>query len=175
MWNAGQLNLLLNECRAIQTRLIKKHKSAEENTKAFSRLMLQGRVSAALRFIGSEVSSVLPTTTEVLQELKAQHPVSVKPKYNSIIKGPYPRKLFETVIFDNIDATLIYDTAKRISGAAGPSGADAEMWQRLLCSRQFKQKPSELCQCIAELARKLCTKPINPSYLRAFTAGRSRE
>ena len=63
-------------------------------------------------------------------------------------------------------------SAKKTSGSAGPSGADAELWQRILCSRQFKDKPSELCDTIAKLARKLCSKPVNPSYLRAYTAGR---
>ena len=171
MWRTGQLNLLLHECRAIQERLLKSRETPEEKVKAFTRLMLQGRVSAALRFIGSETSNILPTTSEVLQELRNQHPKSESPKYESLILGPLPRSTFEPIIFENIDAKLIYETAKKISGSAGPSGADAEMWQCLLCSRQFKKKPNELCHTIAELSRRLCTEAINPSYLKAFTAG----
>ena len=59
-----------------------------------------------------------------------------------------------------------------MDGAAGPSGADAELWQRLLCSKQFKKKPAALCAAIAETGRKLNTKKVNPDYLRAYVAAR---
>ena len=39
---------------------------------------------------------------------------------------------------------MVYDAAKKVSGAAGPSGADVDLWTRLLCSKQFKKKPAEL-------------------------------
>ena len=88
------------------------------------------------------------------------------------MKGPLPRELSQVVIFENIDSKLIYNCAKKSSGSAGPSGADAEMWQRMLCSKQFRTRPAELCEAVAELARKLCVSDTKPSYLRAFIAGR---
>ena len=75
----------------------------------------------------------------------------------------------QEVIFENINAKLIYNCAKQSSGSAGPSGADAEMWKRLLCSIQFNKRPAELCSTVAELARKLCVSDTKPSYLRILS------
>ena len=71
-----------------------------------------------------------------------------------------------------IDGSLIYNCSKKTPGAAGPSGADADVWKRILCSKQFKTQPAELCDAVAELARKLCVTEVNPTYLGAFVAGR---
>ena len=60
----------------------------------------------------------------------------------SVLKGPIQE--VEDIIFDSIDGDLIHKVAKKISGAAGPSGVDAEGWQRVLCSKQFKKKPDKL-------------------------------
>ena len=76
------------------------------------------------------------------------------------------------VIFDAIDADLIKRTAGSVSGGAGPSGADAEIWQRILCSKQLKKKPDQLCETIAQLSRKLCCSVVNPDHLKTYTAGR---
>ena len=58
-----------------------------------------------------------------------------------------------------------------MNGAAGGSGADADMWKRLLYSNQLKNKPYNLCNVVAWIGRKLNTVVVNPSYLRAFVAG----
>ena len=156
----------------MQNRLEDAKTVPQDNVKSFTRLMLQGRVSAALRFIGSQESSLLTVSETVLQDLKALHPPSVQPESESLLKGPLPKVMSQEVIFENINAKLIYNCAKQSSGSAGPSGADAEMWKRLLCSKQFNKRPAELCSTVAELARKLCVSETKPSYLRACTAGR---
>ena len=127
MWKNGQLQALVSEARAIQDRLTKKKRSPEENDKAFTRLMLQEKISAALRFIGSQSSSVLPVTDKVLTSLKSKHPAPMKPQVDSVIKGPLPRSPCEEVIYENIDGGMIHECAKKTSGSAGPSGADAEL------------------------------------------------
>ena len=78
----------------------------------------------------------------------------------------------EEVIFEDIDANKIFNAPKNLSGAAGPSGADSDLWTRILCSKQFKRRPAELCHSLALIARKLNTADVNPVYLRAFVAGR---
>ena len=78
----------------------------------------------------------------------------------------------QEVIYENLDAESMYAAAKKVNGAAGPSGADADLWRRVMCSRQFKKKPADLCAAVANLAKKLNTKDINPSYLRGFVSGR---
>ena len=67
---------------------------------------------------------------------------------------------------------MIESCARRTDGSAGPSGIDAEGWSRLLCSNQFRQKPSALCESVAEMAKKISSHPVNPSYLHAYTASR---
>ena len=59
-----------------------------------------------------------------------------------------------------------------MSGAAGPSGGDSNLWKRMLCSKQFKKKPANLCQAVADLGKKLNREIIPPQNLRAFVAGR---
>ena len=54
-WKAGDIKGILDECRAIQKRIVanKKH-SALSNRKAFCRLMLAGKLKQALKFINNE-------------------------------------------------------------------------------------------------------------------------
>ena len=42
----------------------------------------------------------------------------------------------------------------------------------MLCSKQFKSKPGNLCSALADLARKLNVKPVEPGNLRAFIEDR---
>ena len=40
------------------------------------------------------------------------------------------------------------------------------------CSKQFKKKPGELCEMVAELARKMASKLVNPDFVSSYIAGR---
>ena len=174
MWKDGKLDDLLNEGRAIQGRFSKKKRRKQELSQSsrFVSLMEQGKVSAALRCIGSQQTSVLDVNAEVLKELKEKHLEAKRASSECLFQGPLPRKPVEEVIFENIDAGAIHKAAKKMSGAAGPSGGDASLWHKLLCSNQFKKKPSELCHELAVLARKLNSETIQPEFLRGFVAGR---
>jgi hypothetical protein len=169
-WVNGDLDLLVREGEAIQDRLAKSKASKDHSEKVFVRLMLQGKVSAALRWIGSQATSVLSADDATIRELVDLHPKGAPATQHGIFEGPI--EYVEPVIFDSIDGETIQACAKRTSGSAGPSGLDADGWQRILCSKQFKSKPMELCDSLALLARKLCTRHINPSFLKAFTACR---
>ncbi|MCP4488385.1 MAG: hypothetical protein GY820_13850 [Gammaproteobacteria bacterium] len=170
LWRAGDINKLIKEGSAIQERMKSPKADSKHHEKVFCRLMLQGKISAALRWVGSQQSSLLEVDCNVMNVLKEKHPNSQPAREGSLLNGPVPE--VEDVIFEAIDGNLIHRTAKLISGAAGPSGADAEIWQRILCSKQFKKKPDLLCECIAELAKKLCRQTVNPEILQSFTAGR---
>ena len=173
LWRAGKLEELLSEGRAIQKRFSKKKKPRHMKQQArFISLMEQGKISSALRCIGSQETSVLEVTSDVLKVLQEKHPKAEAASTECLYKGPLPRKLAEEVIFENIDSSAIHKAAKKVNGAAGPSGGDSNLWQRLLCSRQYKKKPAELCQALAVFARKLCTEKIHPEFLRGFVAGR---
>ena len=85
-----------------------------------------------------------------MQVLQEKHPEASEARDGSLIHGPLPAKLAEEVIFENLDAEAIYKAAKKVNGASGPSGADSDLWQRLLCSKKHKKKPAELCQAVAD-------------------------
>ena len=101
--------------------------------------MEPGKISAALRSIGSLETGVLDLTAEVLEDLKEKHPKSQNAEVRGLIQGPMPKCPVEEVIYEDIDANMIYKAAKKVNGAAGPSGADSDLWRRMLCSKQFKR------------------------------------
>ena len=83
LWKEAKIDILLREGKAIQRQLQRKPRSKEEITKIFSRLMLQGKVIATLKFLESEAQAggILPLNDETLRGLYAKHrsPKDVKP------------------------------------------------------------------------------------------------
>ena len=170
MWEAGNLAGLLRKGTAIQKRLVNSKQKKEDDINAFTRHMLSGRVSPALRQISKKKAPMLEGTPEVIAELKIKHPHGRETKDGTLLFGPYNRP--EDVVFQSIDSKAIYNAAIETHGSAGPSGIDAEGWQRFLCSRAFGQEAENLCTAIAKLAQKLATESVDPAYLSAFTACR---
>ena len=170
-WKDGELNLLIREGEVIQKRLKNSKNTKEHQEKIFVRLMLQGKVSAALRWIGSNNTSVLDTTQKyVIDTLKEKHPPASPACDESILKGPKDK--VEDVFYEDINADLIQECAKRMGGSAGPSGFDSDGWKRILCSKQFSAQANRLCDSIADLAKKLSISYVDPKYIHAFTACR---
>ncbi len=165
-WKKGDISSLIKEGEAIQKKLVKGKISKEHKEKVFVRLMLQGKVSSAMRWIGSQSTSLLQVDEEVLKVLKEQHPSPAQTYEGSLISGP--KEIPEEVIYESIDGDLIEHSARNISGAAGPSGLDADGWKRILCSKQFTTKSKALADNIAGMARKLCTAHITPHHLEAL-------
>ena len=167
----GKIYEIVHEGRAIQKRLVSSKRTKPfDSDKVFAKLMLQGKVSAALRWVGSSKTSVRECDEETFELLKLLHPDPEDSTNASLLRGPIDK--VESFIFDNIDAKLIQSCVKRISGAAGPSGADAELWLHILCTKQLKKKPLELCDTIAKCAKRMATSFIDPAHLEAFTACR---
>ena len=120
MWRTGQLHKLLKECSTIQERMNSTKHTPEHHEKVFVRLMLQGKISAALKWNGSQRSGLLDATPDVIDTLISKHPKPAAALNGSVLKGPIQE--VEDIIFDSIDGDLIHKVAKKISGAAGPSG-----------------------------------------------------
>ena len=188
-WKNGDLDLLVREGEAIQQRLDRRRYTVEHQEKVFVRLMLQGKISAALRWVGSSCTSAHSLDTvikekkrdvrgrEVISEktvldiLRDKHPVASSACENSLLSGPKQR--VEDVIYESIDGELIQKCAKRVEGAAGPSGTDADGWRRILCSKQFANKQfAKIADTIAATARKMRTRLIDPETVNAYTACR---
>ena len=160
LWTEGKISELVREGKVIQKRLSMNKKKRTDFQQIFVRLMLQGKVSAALRWIGTNRSTRMEVDEEVFQTLHQKHPAAASLSDNGKIKGPLQK--VEDVLYESIDGKAIHLAAKRTQGSAGPTGMNSEGWARILCTKQLKSKPDELCDAIATFARKLCKEYVNP-------------
>ena len=185
LWQEGNLDDLLKEGQTIQQRL--KHstrdkRSEEQLARSFSKLMMEGKVRAALRLITKQGggapmaidqivnTDVNGTTQTVFDILKLKHPEG-KPVMVSAIDGSAaPTEEPHPVIFEHITGSLIRKMVLRTEGAAGPSGMDAQGWRRLCTS--FKEDSAALCNSLAKMCRRICSAYVDPDGLTAFVACR---
>ena len=57
-----------------------------------------------------------------------------------------PLITFLLAFFDLIDEKMRFDAATKTKGSAGPSGMDAELYRRILCSKNFKAEDKALIE-----------------------------
>ena len=110
------------------------------------RLMLQGKVLAALHWIGSQRSGRMEITEDVLGVLRKKHPGPAPVVEGAVIQGPI--KACRKVLHDNIDGAMIYQADKRTHGTAGPFGLDSEGWSRMLFFKSKSLNFLNLLQCL---------------------------
>ena len=153
LWKEGKIDILLREGKAIQRLLQWRPRSKDEITKIFSRLMLQGKVTAALKFLESEAQAgrILPLSDETLQGLYEKHPPPKDIKPFSLLYGPIDD--VPNAYFESIDEELIQKAAIATHGAAGPSKLNADQYHWMPCSRNFKTEGLVLRNEIATLAK----------------------
>ncbi len=173
-WEEGDLDSIAKQCRQIQQHLAKKQKDqVTNNQKAFCRLMLQGRVRKALKYINDSeplTGGIHNLTKEVMQELKLKHPEpglkdpSVLLDINNELPDP--------VIFEGIDASFIEQAAKDLDGAGGPTQVSAQIWKHMICSKFHRLESEKLAQTIAEFVKMLCKEEVPSNYMTEFLAGR---
>ena len=169
-WKKGDLVALINEGEAIQKRLRSYKQTPQEAQKSFVRLMIHGKVSAALKWITEQRSSVLPIDDFILKQLKEKHPEAHQPIPETLIAGIPP--VVEPVIFEHITGDTIERAAKMLKGAAGPSNIDSDLWKRILCSKVYGKFSGNACESIARMCRRLCTEYVDPESITALVAGR---
>ena len=131
--------------------------------------MLQGKVSAALRWLDTQCSSSsLEIDEHILTKLKEKHPSAQQCYEKDLLNGPHNK--IEAVIFDEIDVHSINRAALTTKGSGGPTAIDADAWKCFLCSKSFGNHSSDLCE--SRLTRQLSTEHIPPKALKLFIAGR---
>ena len=163
LWKQGEIDALVREGAAIQNRLTKKKQKPLHHAQVFTRLMLQGKVGAALRWISDNNRGSVNITTEVFDQLKSKHPQSREIQDNSLLFGPIYK--VEPVIYNNIDGRTIEKAARSMNGSAGPSGVDGEAWKRLLCSKSGGKTSEALCDSIANIVRRLASEHVDPKCI----------
>ena len=158
LWSAGNLDALMSENREIQKKLVRNQEKKDESKyKNFNKFMLLGKISQAMKFINNEDSTrgVHTLTDEIKQILEEKHPKARDISEDILI--PPTADEPEPVIFEAIDGTSVYKAAKQLQGSGGPSLMDADGWKHILCSKSYGSASSDLCEAIADLAKKLCS------------------
>ena len=156
LWREGDLNLLKKELRFIRDRFVtsKKTRTTDDISRVFARLVLQGKLSAAIKFLDKDSSSgLLDLSPEVLEGLKENHPPASKIEDECLLNGPVDQ--LPPNIFDLINEQMIYDAALRTKSSAGPSGMDAELYRIILCSKNFSGEGKTLMEEISTMTRRI--------------------
>ena len=184
LWEKGDILNLLKEGRALQKSLARsqppKRDTADDTSAArkFSRMMMEGRVRAALKLLSDNSNTGLLSLDETIDDtsgktvrdvLEEKHP-DPKPAHPETLLGDADNDSFHPAIFDNITAESIRAAALHTQGAAGPSGLDALSWRRSCTA--FGQKSNDLCAALAAVARRISTTFIDPSTLLTYTSCR---
>ena len=173
-WKNGNLELLLNECSEVQSRLRKNTEGeAQGKRKAFCRLMLQGKISKALKYIDNSTDATLGVHSindEIISTLQEKHPDPGPVTEEALL--PKAPETPEEVIFEPIDAEKIIRATRKINGSGGPTQVDADNWKHMLCSKFFTTQSESLAQAIADLTKILCTEEVNAECVKELYAGR---
>ena len=74
--------------------------------------------------------------------------------------------------YNEIAGAVIREAALRSKGAGGLSNLDAIDFQRIVAGKSFKRSGSNLCDALATLTRRLCTKHIDPATIEPIVASR---
>ena len=175
LWRQGDLNMLMKEIRFIQDRFVnsKRARSVEDISRTFPKLVFQGKLMAAIKLLDKESSSgLLNLSDEVLAQLKEKHPVPAEIEEECLLHGPVDLVAPGIKLFDLINEQRIFDSALKTTGSAGPSRMDAELYRRLLCSKNFAAEGKTLREEIATLTRNLLTFNYHSSLLEGYTACR---
>ena len=182
MWQDDKFDLLIQEAVRCDKSLVSKRRITESHmSSVFTRLMLQGKVKSAVRWLsdyarGSVLSPMdcVPCSTsggqvqneKVIDILSKKHPNSVMPPKSSLMDCTALSD-FETV---EITGNIIQRVACMMQGSAGPGGCDATHWQDSLL--RYGAHSASLRESVASLARTLANMVVSWSDIRALMACR---
>ena len=97
---------------------------------------MEGKLNAALKFLDEDGGKgVLRLSESVIKELKEKHPDPARISKEALLNGPID--YIPKCRFDAIDEQTVLKAALLTKGSAGPSGMDAEIYRRMLCSKNF--------------------------------------
>ena len=164
---------LFTEVEAIQKKLKSRPRKQQvfNAEKTFANLIMQGKISAAMKVLDKDFENgVLQLSPEVINELQTKHPIANPVKYGSILLGP--KLQVPSSYFNDIDEHLIQKAALLTKGSAGPSGLDADVCCRILCSRNFSYDGLLLREEIAMFVRNMLSKSYDPIVLQPLISCR---
>ena len=112
LWKHGDLNLVMKELQFIQKKFVssRKAKSVKDISRTFARLVMQEKITAAIKLLDRESSTGLVTLSrEVLKELEKKHPLAAEIREECLLNSPIDQ--IPPNIFDLINEQMIYDAA----------------------------------------------------------------
>ena len=173
-WADGDLKSIMAETSEIQKRMKKSLSRKEESReKAFIRLMTFGKIGPAAKFINNDddVKGVHPLNAQIKEILQSKHPAGGEIDEEVILECNATPP--EPVIFEEITPDKVQRVARNMKGSGGPTLVDSDIWRDFLCSKAFSNATQiQLCQSIADLAKRLCTEEIDPICLNEYIACR---
>ncbi|CAH3121025.1 unnamed protein product [Pocillopora meandrina] len=101
-------------------------------------------------------SGLLDLSPDVLRGPHDKHPEAADIAEESLLHGPVC--YIPPNAYDLTDEEMIYNSASKTKGSAGPSGMDPELYGRILCSKNFKTEGKILREEIAVFTRNLFKK-----------------
>lgn len=172
LWKNGEVSELLRECRQIQAKLkSSKRRNPDDAARIFAKLVFEGKIGAALKFISDETESgILDLTDETLAGLAKKHPEPSPVADDTLLYGPINK--VSTHELDAIDELSILKAAQQTRGSSGPSFLDADQYRHILCSRKYKHEGKELRVQIAAFAKRIATEIIDPVILEPYVSCR---
>ena len=112
----------LTEGRTIQRRLQSgKRHHAPNKAKAFAKLVMEGQINSAVRFLSEDGGrGVLPLTDDVMTQLNEKHPTAEEAKVGSLLFDPVED--VPKLLYYEIDGEMIKEAALRTKGSGGGGG-----------------------------------------------------
>ncbi len=157
MWREGLVEELLCEAERLDEHFATTQPPLDDESvfRIFNRLMLQGKIKAAVRFVTerggggvlhpSAQAEKRPPGVTVLDVLREKHPPQQTPCEEAFL----PCDSLPPLIDVDITDSTVERAAQSLSGSAGPTGGDAEFWQGILL--RFGAKSGRLRTAVANL------------------------
>ena len=168
MWRNGEVDLLLQEAIRCDKQLKNTQKPDIDDkhiVKVFTRLMLQGKVRAAVRWLSERGRGKVLHPSELV-EVKDKHGKVLQSSVWDVLcqKHPDPKIPLKSALLSCDDLPSLEDVevtggqvlyvARLIRGGAGPGGCDAIHWQDVLLrygahSERLREAVAALCRSLA--------------------------
>jgi hypothetical protein len=132
---------------------------------------MEGILSAVIKFLDKESSSrLLDLSPDIWEGLKEKHPPASEIKDECLLNGSVYQ--IPPNNFDLLNEQLIYVAAMKTRGSLGPSGMDADVYRRILCSKNFSSEGKTLREEISAMTRNLMKSCYHPSLLESYASCR---
>ena len=184
LWKEDQFDVLLQEAICCDQVFHNSHrpslkKHTDHVTRVFAKLMLEGNVYAAVRWVTERAGGGLLKFSDsvdyshcqlgtlsgtVLDVLRSKHPEPCSPPI-SILPSMDDLPLFEDV---EIAGSHMQSVAHQLQGGAGPSGCDASHWRDILL--RYGASSALLRDTVAAVCRRLCNTTTPWEDIRALAA-----